>query len=98
MVSQEEDGSQDSIKLAKDVEMVVRYIFSSLLVRFRRPVKVGKVELESSSFLGDSLEHSDGGFDDLWSNTVGGDGSDTVDLLGFGGRSTAIAVRGNSNR
>lgn len=82
----------------KDVEMVVWYIFFSFFVRFRRLVKVGKVELESFLFFGDSFEYSDGGFDDFWFNIVGGDGSDIVDLFGFGGRSIVIVVRGNLNR
>lgn len=98
MVTQEDDDSQDGIEFAKDIEMIVRYIFSGLLIGLRGPVEVGEVELEGPSFLRDSLEHRDGGFDNLWSNTVGRDGSDRVDLFGFRGRSPAIAVRWNANR
>lgn len=98
MVSQEEDCSQDGIEFAKDIEMVVRYIFSGLLVSLRGPIKVGEVELEGPSFLRDGLEHRDGGFDHLWSNTVGRDRSDRVDLFGFRGRSPAIAVRWSADR
>lgn len=65
------------------LEAAIGNILSRLLIPLRTPIIMSEVEIESLERLGQGVQDFDTSFDNLYSDSISRDGSNSVGFLGF---------------
>lgn len=87
-----QSDSQDGIVFLQNLDVIIGDVAPGLLVSIRRPIKLGKVDLEASDLFGSGMNDPDTGLDDFGSDTVSSDLSDLVLALCLGLESVSLCT------
>lgn len=82
LLTRSTDGTEENrVVLLELLKSTIGNVFAGLLVGIGAPIVVLELQLEGLEGIGQGIQSGYTSIDDLWANSIGGDGGDAVGLL-----------------